>query len=283
MFTFSLYPVLGRLRITALLFLVGATTTLAREFWLLPPHFFVVPGTRINLHVFVGDNFIGSRWPGKSSRLTSFVHYAPTDTVDLTKTATEQDTLSTSVEVIQLGVHLLAFSTNSAFTELDAEQFNAYLKENGLERVSYLRQQRGETTKPGRELYRRCAKSLVQVGPAGLDTSRVHRWVTGQPLEIIPEQNPYALRPGASLTCLVLYKGQPLPATLVQVWQRTGGQSQVIKLYTNKNGRVLFRLNSPGNYMVSSVYMETATDRKAADWQSTWATLTFGMAGRNTK
>lgn len=257
---------------------------MAHEFWLLPPRFFVAPGTRINLHVFVGENFTGSRWPGKPSRLTSFVHYAPNDTADLTKSATRQDTLSTSVDVIQPGVHLLAFSTTNAFIELDAEKFNAYLKQDGLEQVSYLRQQRGETQKPGRELYRRCAKTLVQVGPASRDTSRVHSRMTGQPLEIIPEQNPYALTPDASLTCLVVYNGKPLPATLVHVWQRTAGQpTRVSKLYTNKNGRVLFRLNSPGNYMVSSVYMEAASDRKAADWQSTWATLTFGIAGRSTK
>ncbi|PJJ61258.1 DUF4198 domain-containing protein [Hymenobacter chitinivorans] len=274
----------GRLQITTLFFLVVATTALAQEFWLLPPQFFVVPGTRFNLHVFVGENFTGRRWPGKSSRLTRFVHYTPTDSVDLTPIATRQDTLSTTVEVAQPGVHLLAFSTTNVFVELDAEKFNAYLKEHDLERVSYLRQQHGETRKPGRELYRRCAKTLLQVGPSRPDPSRVHSRATGQPLEIIPEQNPYALKPDASLTCLVLYKGQPLPATLVQVWQRTGSEpTRVSKMYTNKNGRVLFRLSSPGNYMVSSVYMESAPDRKAADWQSTWATLTFGIAGRSTK
>ncbi|UOQ71838.1 DUF4198 domain-containing protein [Hymenobacter cellulosilyticus] len=273
-----------RLQIMFLLLPLCAATAWAHEFWLLPSHFFVAPGTRINLHVFVGENFTGHRWPGKSARLTSFVHYAPNDTVDLTRMATQQDTLNTSVEVVQPGVHLLSFSTNNAFLELDAEKFNTYLKDNGLERVSYLRQQRGETSKPGRELYRRCAKTLVQVGPSRPDTSNVHAWSTGQPLEIIPEQNPYLLKPDASLTCLVRYNGKPLPATLVQVWQRTAGQpTQISKLYTNKNGRVLFRLNSPGNYMVSSVYMDAATDRKVADWQSTWATLTFGIAKRSTQ
>jgi hypothetical protein len=256
----------------------------AHEFWLLPPRFFVAAGTKINLHVFVGENFTGNRWPGKSSRLTRLVHYAPNDTIDLTKIATRADTLSTSVELIQPGVHVLSFSTNNSFIELDAGKFNAYLKEDGLERVMDLRQQRGETSKPGRELYRRCAKTLIQVGPSSLDTIKSYAWKTEQPLEIIPEQNPYALKADASLTCLLLYKGQPLPATQVQVWQRVPGQpTRVSQLHTNKNGRVLFRLNSAGNYMVSSVYMEPATDSKAADWQSTWATLTFGIAGRSTK
>ncbi|TGE15818.1 DUF4198 domain-containing protein [Hymenobacter elongatus] len=264
-----------------LLVLLLAGTAVAHEFWLLPPRFFVRAGEKINLHVFVGENFTGSRWSGKSSRLTSFVHFAPDDTIDLTKIASQRDTLSTSVELIEPGVHLLSFSTNNAFIELNADKFNAYLKEDGLERIVALRQQRGETTQPGRELYRRCAKTLVQVGPTRLDTVKTYATATGQPLELIPEQNPYGLKADASLTCLVLYKGQPLPAALVQVWQRSPGQpTQVKKIYANKNGRVLFRLNGAGNYMISTVYMEPATDRKAADWQSTWATLTFGIAGR---
>nr|WP_262904777.1 DUF4198 domain-containing protein [Hymenobacter lucidus] len=261
-----------------------AATAVAHEFWLLPPRFFVTAGDKINLHVFVGGSFTGSRWSGKSTRLTSFVHYAPHDTTDLTTLATRADTLNTSVELRQPGVHLLAFSTTNAFVELDGPKFTAYLQENGLERTIAQRQQRGEATTPGRELYRRCAKTLVQAGPTRPDTLRTFARHTAQPLEIVPEQNPYALKPNASLTCLVLYKGQPLPASLVQVWQRAAGQPTVVsKLYTNKNGRVLFRLNSTGNYMVSTVYMEPAADRKTADWQSTWATLTFGIAGKGLK
>ncbi|MCB2377547.1 DUF4198 domain-containing protein [Hymenobacter sp. BT635] len=271
---------LPQLLILALLFVAG--TAVAHEFWLLPPRFFVMPGEKINLHVFVGENFTGARWRGQSGRLASLVHYAPNDTVDLTQTATQTDTLATSVALIQPGVHLLSFSTTNSFVELDAAKFDIYLKQSGLERISALRQQRGEDGQSARELYRRCAKTLIQVGSSRLDTVGTHARSTGQPLEIIPEQNPYQLKAGASLTCLILYKGQPLPAALVQVWQGSAGQTtRISQLHTNKNGRVLFRLNSPGNYLVSSVYMEPAPDRKVADWQSTWATLTFGIAGRS--
>lgn len=273
-----------QLKLVAFLIPLCVATAAAHEFWLLPPRFFVAPGSRLNLHVFVGENFTGARWPGKPSRLASFVHYTPTDTIDLAQSATQTDTLSTSVDLPEPGVHLLSFSTTNAFLELDADKFNAYLQDDGLERIISLRQQRNETNQPGRELYRRCAKTLVQVGPSTAATSQPYRWATGQALEILPEQNPYALKADASITCLVLYNGKPLPATQVQVWQRVAGQpTRVSTLHTNKNGRVLFRLSGAGNYMVSSVYMEAAPDRKAADWQSTWATLTFGIGGRGTK
>jgi hypothetical protein len=64
------------------------------------------------------------------------------------------------------------------------------------------------------------------------------------------------------------------------VWQRAPGQpAQLFRLRSNQNGRVLFKLNGAGAYLVSTVRMVAAADPKAADWQSTWATLTFGVAG----
>ena len=107
---------------------------------------------------------------------------------------------------------------------------------------------------------------------------------TGQPLELIPEQNPYTLKIGAALTVRLLSNGKPLSRALVQVWQHGApGQKNTrrTKLYTNQSGRVLFHLSAPGSYMVSAVYMVPPTDRQTAEWQSTWTTLTFGFAPQN--
>ncbi len=99
----------------------------------------------------------------------------------------------------------------------------------------------------------------------------------GLPLELVPEQNPYALRPGASLTVRVLADGRAQAGQLVQVWQRRPGQPlRVFKLRSNQNGRVLFRISEPGQYLVSTVRMVPAA-LPEADWQSTWSTLTFGF------
>ncbi|MBC6605220.1 DUF4198 domain-containing protein [Hymenobacter sp. BT188] len=253
---------------------------LASELWLLPPRFFVLAGNQQNLHVFVGEDFTGERWAGKSARLTSLHHYTATDSVDLTAAATSADTLQTAITFQKPGLHLLALTTTNSFVELAGDKFTSYLQETGLDNALTLRRQRGETTKPGRELYQRCAKTLLVAGPIITYDSTFAR-PSGQALELIPEQNPYALKAGAALTVRVLYEGKPLPRALVHVWQR-GAPNQTItrrtKLYTNQNGRVLFHLSAPGSYMLSTVCMAPTTDRKTADWQSTWATLTFGFA-----
>nr|WP_317239193.1 DUF4198 domain-containing protein [Hymenobacter sp. 5516J-16] len=179
------------------------------------------------------------------------------------------------------GTHMVALVTNNAFTTLPAEQFTAYLQAEGLDYVLAQRQQRGQTGQPGREAYRRCAKTLIQVGPAAAaDTARTWARVVGQPLELIPEQNPPTLASGAGLTVRVLMEGRPVAGQPVRLWYRSP-TSQPVLLHTlrsNQNGRVLFRISGPGEYLAGAVRMVAAPAAQSADWQSTWSTLTFGVS-----
>ncbi|WBO82906.1 DUF4198 domain-containing protein [Hymenobacter yonginensis] len=253
-------------------------TTLAREFWLQPAQFFVAPGTSLALRVFVGENFTGERWAGKSSRVTRLTHFAPSGPHDLLPAATTADTLHAALTFQEPGTHLVALATNNTSSTLEASQFNTYLKQQGLDYILLERQKRGTLNQPGREAYRRCATTLVQAGaPAALDTARAWSRPTGLPLELVPEQNPYTLKAGASLTVRVLAEGLPQAGQLVQVWQRSPGQPvRISKLYSNQNGRVLLRLSGAGTFMLSTVRMVPAT-LPEADWQSTWASLSFGF------
>ena len=259
------------------LFLVAAALATAHEFWLQPAQFRVLVGATLPVRVLIGENFAGEPWAGRRRRLTRFVHVSPTDTASLLSA----DTVATTVTLRQPGTHVVALVTNNAYLTLPAEQFNAYLKEEGLDNALLLRQQRNQLAAPGREAYRRCAKTLVQAGPANpRDTARAYARPVGLPLELVPEQNPYLLRPGALLTVRVLRAGQPLPGALVQVWQQAAGQpAHATKFYSNQNGRVLFRLSTPGRCLVSTVHMAPTSDSAGAGWQSTWASLTFGIGG----
>ena len=277
------FPVLTRhvpllLAAPALLLLGGAAV--ANDFWLQPPRFFVAPGTRQTVRVLTGQHFLGRPWPGKSSRLARFVHLSPTDSTDLTAAARQTDTLTTSVEFRAPGVHQLAFSTTGTLTTLLAPDFNAYLAQEGLSEAQYQRRQAQETTLPARELYRRCAKTLLLCGAPSAATGRAATRPAGHPLELVPDQNPYALLSGASLTVRVLADGQPVRGALVRLWYQPPGQpAQASELHTNASGRLLFKLAGAGSYLLSTVRMARAPDPKTADWESTWATLTFGMAG----
>ncbi|MCC3160454.1 DUF4198 domain-containing protein [Hymenobacter sp. 15J16-1T3B] len=265
--------------------LLAATAALAHEFWLQPTRFAVAAGSRVHLGRWVGADFQGTRWTGLSARLEQLTHFEPGTAApaDLTAAARAADTLSTTVALRQPGVHLLALQTNDAFITLPATEFEAYLKEEGLSDASWLRQKRKQQEQPGREAYRRCAKTLLLAGPAAaLTADTTYRRRAGHPLEIIPEQNPYALAPGASLTVRVLADGRPAAAQAVQVWLRPlGGQPpKHFTLHTNQNGRALFQLQYPAEVLLATVRMVALPKHPQADWQSTWASLTFGAPGR---
>lgn len=279
-----------------LFFYFGVTAALAHEFWLQPASFRTMVGASVPIKLLVGADFAGTSWARPTRRVRRFVRFGPTpaDSADL-RPALLADSLAPALRCSAPGTHVVLLTSQLAFIELPAAQFTAYLREEGLSQALRQRQEADEsTTKPGREAYRRCAKALVlatrgpALPPTAADTA--YRRVLGLPLELVPEQNPYRLRPGAALTVRVLSQGRPVPGAQVQVWRPTPptgphhtlapGQLAIthFSTYANAQGRVLLRLPDAGPYLLATVRMEAApaTLASRADWLSTWASLTFG-------
>lgn len=272
-------------KLSALLLLL-TTTALAHEFWLEAPGFRLQPGQTAHVHTFIGADFKGSAWTNKATKILRLVRYGPlpADTTDLTPLpdAAPADTFRTGFTFAWPGTHVVLLRSTNSFIELPGEQFTAYLREEGLDYALKLRQENGEMAKPGRETYRRCAKTLVQVGDAATTspaTDSACRHVYGLPLELVPEQNPYRLAADKALTVRVFKYGKPVSGVAVQVWQRQpGGQPTThFTARANQNGRILLRLSGPGPYLLAAVEMGISPVklRDRADWQSTWASLTF--------
>jgi hypothetical protein len=252
---------------------------MAQEFWL-APRFFLFLNERISVPILVGNNFTGVRWRGKNSRLTRFVQYTPTDSANLLPLVAQHDTNRAFITFSQLGTHQLALATNNAFLTFPADSFNAYLRAENLGNILAIRKQNAQLNQPAREAYRRCAKALVQVGSAP-STSEAFKQIAGLPLELIPEQNPYKLLPGASLTVRLLADGEPVAGALLKVYYRDVKKNvEKIEIHTNQNGRALFRLSIPGTYLITTMRMTRSADPQVADWQSTWSSLSFGFAIR---
>jgi hypothetical protein len=91
--------------------------------------------------------------------------------------------------------------------ELTPENFNQYLKEEGLDAVAAMRAKRNETGAKAHEIFSRCAKSLLFSGtPADNQSDRA----LGFTLELIAKKNPYALHAGEDLPVDLMYQGHPL-------------------------------------------------------------------------
>ena len=287
------------------LLLLLAPAALAHEFWLAPAAYRVAVGAPVPLRLLVGEDFRGDAWARPTRKTLRLVRFgpAPTDTTDL-RPALRLDSVAPAVRCSAPGTHLVLLTSRPSFIELSPDKFTAYLRAEGLDNALRQREQDGETAaKPGREAYQRCAKTLLFASgpaapapPAAADTA--YRRVLGLPLEIVPEQNPFRLKPGTALTVRVLRRGQPVAGALVQLWNGGAAATAPIKTtptpgaaeklaispprhfttHTNRQGRALLRLPDAGPYLLATVRMEPAPAALAAraDWLSTWASLTFG-------
>lgn len=267
------------------LFLMLSLTVLgvAHEFWLQPQRFFAAVNDVVPIEIRVGEAFQGERSEGKKNRIIQYVHVVNGMKEDLTPGLTNDHYGVAAVKLASPGTHLIAFANTPKFLSMRADSFLLYLKEDGLDNVIQIRQQKNDTQKPSRELYQRCVKTLIQAGDKPDSTFAIN---TGMPLEIIPAQNPYAVKPGQPVSFQILFDQKPLPMALVRYWNRTAtNQLHQEQQHSDAQGRVRFNVRA-GSNMVSLVRMvpHTGPDETGvppaglppADWISYWGSLTFG-------
>lgn len=241
----------------------------AHDLWIEPSSFRPAEAQRIAVRLRVGQAFQGDPVPRMEKRIERFAAVGPGGEVRL-QGAEGTDPAGFAV-LPKPGTWVLVYDSDHASMELEGPKFEAYLAEEGLERISKLRAQRGQTAARSREIYSRCAKSLVLVGngPAeGYDQ------VLGLPLELVPEASPAGPRGEDELAVALLFRGKPLAGALVVAVPRDKPDAKVSGR-TGADGRVWLRLDHAGDWLVKAVHMEAAPADSGADWESFWASLTF--------
>jgi hypothetical protein len=237
--------------------------------WIEPTAFAPEVGKIIGARLRVGQDFLGDPIRRDSKIISEFV------SVDRTgrKTLVGQEGSDPAglVRVAEPGMLILGYKSNPSPVVLPAEKFNQYLEEEGLESIAELRGRRNETAKDGREIFSRCAKSLVMAGVPASD--QMDRRL-GFPLELVAEKNPYMLGIGEELPVSLSYEGRPIAGILVVAINRMN-PSVKQQARTDRNGRVKFRLEDRGAWLIKAVHMTPAASETNADWSSFWASLTF--------
>jgi hypothetical protein len=255
---------------------VFAASLSAHECWLQPSTFSPAPGAPVSLGIRVGMDFTGEGRPMTRQRVARLLHGSATGREDWTERVPAKETgvPDLTLRLDTPGTHVLAYDSAPNLITLEADKFHDYLREDGMDYVIALREKAGSAGAPGRERYRRCAKTIIQCGPAA-DPGFGFR--TGQMIEIVPLANLAAVRPGSTLRFLVLFQQQPLPGSLVQAWHRADGRTSQLRAHTNAQGEAEFTLPAAGEWMISTVRMVAAADHTEADWESYWGNLTFSL------
>ena len=256
-------------RLTVLV--VAVAPLFAHDMWIEPTTFFPALGQIVGARLRVGQDLLGDPLPRDPALVNQFV----VEDAGGRKPLVGRDGGDPAgfLRVGVPGMLVVGYFSNPSPVELAAEKFNQYLKDEGLNAIAALRASRHETGSNARELFTRCAKSLVLAGaPNDAQGDRA----LGFTLELVAERNPYALREGEDLPVRLTYQNRPLAGALVVAMNRLN-PSEKLAARTDGAGRVRFRLRPGGMWLVKAVHMLPAPAGANAEWVSFWASLTFEM------
>jgi hypothetical protein len=250
----------------------------AHDFWIEPSTFRPSVGDHVTAALRVGEHLRGEAVARMPARIDRFV---------LKGSGAERPVEGSpgadpagSARVSEAGPQWLAYQSVPKAITIEAPKFEAYLREEGLERIIAERATRDQSAAPGRERFHRCAKALLSAhggtdpGDWGVITVPL-----GLTLELVPLTSPDAVPPGGDLPVSLLFRGSPVSGALVVAMNRDH-PGDAVAVRTDMAGRASLRLARTGFWLVKAVHMEAAPPGVGVDWESWWASLTTEIPGR---
>lgn len=257
---------------------VCATPAAAHDFWLQPNDYWVEAGTAAAATLQVGHGPARQRSPIPAERITALRSRGPAGIVDRRPgLRLGRPTEDAEFRFSEAGTHVLALETNNALSNLPAIRFNDYIKAEGLTAAIDWRAQTETSDEPGRELYSRRAKALVQVGPPHGKPQPQVTEPLGLSLEIVPERNPYELQADEKLPVQVLYNAQPLAGALVKLTDLHADEKPVETHVTDAGGQAAFTVPHRGSWLLNVVWTVPLPANRQADSLTTFSSLSFGF------
>ena len=235
-----------------------AAPAAAHDFWIEPSTFTPAPGDLVKLKLWVGERLEGETLPRNDRLIERFA--AIQDGIESPVLGLDGSDPAGVLRPVAPGGAIVVYRNRRSAVTLEQAKFDEYLALEGLPKV-----------KLGPEVYSRCAKSLIAVGGRG---DPAFTRPVGLPLELVPEADPTALRPGSNLTVRLLYRGDPLAHALVMALDPASATSPQ-KVRSDASGRAAFTLPRAGPWLIKVVHMTPAPKDAHADWESFWASLTF--------
>ncbi len=268
--------------------LLAASCLLAHDTWLVPERFRVEPYQTVKVALNTSEDFPTSDAAPTPDRVAHFAvvtratsRQHPEIPLTITVESTTEPATNYRVEGKSLvaevlpgeGLTMVLAVTHPRLIVLKPEIFNEYLAEEGLEDIVAARAARGQRNADGRERYSKVAKLALC---AAETTGMAYQEPLELPLEILPEDNPCALRSGSPLRVQVLFQGRPLADRWVGAgYAGVHGHKYPVWVKTDTEGRATIPLDRPGAWFVRVLHMVPSTEFEDADWQSWFSTFTF--------
>jgi uncharacterized GH25 family protein len=247
----------------------------AHDLYLMPVRFVVQAGAVITVGLHNGDSFPESEISPALERERDMKLISAAGAWEVENLRVSGKIVQGEVRIPHAGSYIITAKTIPHAFQLGAKEFNAYLKEEGLAKVQEWRREHGAMQTAGRERYSKYAKALLTTG----GSNEFHSRQAGLAMEIVPEISPYDLKVGADLPVQVLLRGLPAVDLQVEVSLASGAlpTRTTVLGRTDKQGRIVIPHVSTGKWRIHAVSLERCKDASAADWESSWASLTFEL------
>jgi hypothetical protein len=241
--------------------------------------YFLAPNTRASVRLLNGT-FQKSDGLVARDRFRDISLYAPDVSGPISQSVMWRDEGKTTVMDVKTGgpgTYLAGVSTKPREIDLKAAEFNDYLQHDGIPDILAQRKKNDELNKNVRERYSKHVRAIFQVGDKLSDD---YKRQLNYPAEVIPQQHPYALKVGDTISVLCTVEGQPVPNQFVMAgWESRDRKLHLLDARTNAGGLATFKLAGAGKWYVKFIHM-TPLSHPDLNYESKWASLTFEIRNR---
>lgn len=248
----------------------------AHEFWIDPVAHMVAPGEPVVADLRVGEAYEGAGYSYIPNNFRRFDVAMNGEVAPVAGTVGDRPAMTLPSE--EEGLLVVIHETTDMIVVWDEwERFESFLEHKDLTWGLAEHDARGLPRAPVRERYSRYAKSLIAVGSgAGEDIE------AGLLTEIVALENPYTGEMSDGLDIRVLYQGEPLAETQVEVFEKAAdGTVETSYLRTDAEGEVTVPVRPGHRYMLDAVVLRPLdmVGEKDPSWESLWANMTLEVPG----
>ncbi len=252
-----------------------AKVSVAHDTWVIPSTYRPKQGASVQLRVATGMNFPSSAAAVTPDRVMRFTMHDSARVRKIANYRAEGTFLTAEATPELQGDAILSLELKPRVLEMRGKEFNEYLREEKQEGALKIRRDQGKSESPGRERYRKIAKTVLCVGDAEDKTALLSE---GLMLEILPEESPCSYHAWDRVEVLVFYEGQPLAnARVVAGYEGTTSHHYPVETATDSDGRAAVVLKRAGPWFIRVLHIAPSPNDPEADWQTIFSTLTFDV------
>ncbi len=258
----------------ALCFVMSGIAAFSQQYLLLPDEFYPAKGQSVGTKLLTGREFsemVNMKY--QSSNTAAFWLYEGSKKTDLKAVTTDSLSPVNTRKFESAGLAMLSMERRTLGAEMNKSEFITYLQEESLAELTDKVENTGQSYFKEKQTF--YLKTLLAVDKA---SGNIYSQKLGHDLEILLLQNPCKMMYGDDLTAQLLFKGKPLNNALVAVYTKgPSGKTFTTTYSSDLEGKIYFKLNRSGTWMINTVHMEPAEDKKIADYDSWRANYTFGF------